>query len=206
MRRDPLGSRELRLGRQALIQRARAPGTCQASGRRPRGSTPGLVFAPAPAMCTMSMIHTSPRTACGALLLMGLLFACTRPPAVQQNSESRYQIDVPASHPLPALRIHLTTTPHTPEELTDSTLVELVNPVYLALRHCATSIPLPPEPSALLVVFEADTATPPEFREFEQKSLFPELLVTCMQGQITQRPVHSDVGPEFSLAVLVEVP
>ena len=154
----------------------------------------------------MPMIHISARTACGALLLMGLLFACTRPNVIQESSESRYQIDVPASHPLPALRIHLTTTPHTIEELTNSTLVELVNPVYLALRHCANVQPLPPEPSALLVVFEADTTTPPEFREFEQKPLFPEFLVNCLQGQITRRPVHSDVGPEFSLAVLVEVP
>lgn len=140
------------------------------------------------------------------LALLTLSSACAREVPSPPATEGRYQLDVPPSPPLPALRLHLATMPSPEVELPASTITALLNPVYLAVRHCAETSGETVQSGTLQIVFDAAPASTVQFLGFENNALFPEPLVECLRGQITARPSHPTVGEEYSIAVMVEIP
>lgn len=141
-----------------------------------------------------------------AATTLALAAACVRPAADPTEATGRYRIDVPASGALPAMRLDVSVAPHPAEDLSMSTVTELANPVYLALRTCVERAQIPLGAGALAVSYAPSQPGAATLVPLQGQAPLPAPVVACLESAIATRPEHAALRADATLSVVVVIP
>lgn len=151
-------------------------------------------------------IHRRPYVSLFLAFVVVSMFGCKNSLLFGADASGRYQLQIPASGPLPVLRFDVSVAPHPSDDLTDEAITQLANPVYLALRGCAETSSTNWAAAALVVTWDPDATEIPRVMSLEGQEPVSGSVLRCIETGVGPRPASQAVAADATVSVVVVMP